>query len=99
MCRIGVLLCQFVMVEIMATGLSGGAWSLDAPSFETGSESPSVGMVVIGIAVEDGFAARLGQQLNRLSGRRMRIPGRRPGNTEVDLPDRVMRQLEQLIVS
>jgi (2R)-3-sulfolactate dehydrogenase (NADP+) len=86
-----------LMVEVMAAGLSGGAWSLDAPSFETGSRSPSIGMVVLGIVVEDGFAARLEQHVCRLEKRGMRIPGRRPNQTEVDLPEHIVHRIEEFI--
>lgn len=35
-----------LMVEVLAAGLSGANWSLDAPSFTSGSESPGTGLFV-----------------------------------------------------
>ena len=69
-----------LMVECLAAGLSSGAWSLDMPSFQTGSKAPNAGMVVIAIsptAVDEHFSARLSQQLERLAARGVYIPGRR----------------------
>lgn len=59
-----------LMVEVLAAGLTGANWSLDAPSFTSGSESPGTGLFVAAIepaAFAPGFATRLGEHLARLS--------------------------------
>jgi (2R)-3-sulfolactate dehydrogenase (NADP+) len=59
-----------LMVEVLAAGLSGANWSLDAPSFTRGDESPGSGLFVLAIAaslVDPAFEERLGAQLGRLS--------------------------------
>ena len=71
-----------LMVEVLAAGISGANWSLDAPSFARGAESPGTGLTVIAIApklVDPGFEARLAAQLERLSGHGVHIPGRSKG--------------------
>ncbi|MGA0565137.1 Ldh family oxidoreductase [Ancylobacter sp. VNQ12] len=68
-----------LMVEILAAGLTGANWSLDAPSFVTGDRSPGVGQFVLAIAPRGhaaGLAARLGHQLERLAGLGVHVPGR-----------------------
>ncbi len=71
-----------LMVEVLAAGVSGANWSLDAPSFTSGSESPGSGLTVIALAprlVDPGFETRLAAQLDRLSGHGVHIPGRSKG--------------------
>ena len=71
-----------LMVEVLAAGISGANWSLDAPSFARGAESPGTGLTVIAIAprlVDPGFEERLAAQLERLSGHGVHIPGRSKG--------------------
>ena len=51
-----------LMVEVLSAGISGANWSLDAPSFTKGSQSPGTGLTVIALAtrlVDPGFEARL----------------------------------------
>lgn len=58
-----------LMVEILAAGLSGANWSLDAPSFSHGSASPGSGLFVLAIdpaAFGSGFDERVAAQLERL---------------------------------
>src|SRR5690606_11951921 len=38
-----------LMVEVLAAGVTGANWSLDAPSFTAGSQSPGSGLFVLGI--------------------------------------------------
>lgn len=69
-----------LMVEMLAAGLNGANWSLDAPPFGIGAEGPGTGMTVIALApqlVDPDFAARVGRQVERLSGAYgVHIPGR-----------------------
>lgn len=59
-----------LMVEVLAAGLNGANWSLDAPPFGVGAESPGTGMTVIAIAprlIDPDFDIRLARQIERLS--------------------------------
>lgn len=68
-----------LMVEVLAAGLSGSNWSLDAPSFMAGSETPGSGLFVLAMdprLFSADFAARTGDHLSRLSTRYgMHVPG------------------------
>lgn len=68
-----------LMVEILAAGVTGANWSLDAPSFTDGGESPGTGLFVVAIeprALDTDFAQRLEGHLERLStGYGVHIPG------------------------
>lgn len=58
-----------LMVEVLGAGLTGANWSVDAPSFMTGSENPGTGMLVIAMRPEfldPDFGTRLGAHLDRL---------------------------------
>jgi (2R)-3-sulfolactate dehydrogenase (NADP+) len=58
-----------LMVEVLAAGLTGANWSLDAPSFVSGSQSPGSGLLVIAMEpklLDPNFEHRLGSQLDRL---------------------------------
>lgn len=60
-----------LMVEVLAAGVSGANWSLDAPSFSAGSKSPGAGLFVVALApklFDAGFEQRMRSQLDRLSG-------------------------------
>ena len=69
-----------LMVEVLAAGLTGANWSLDAAPFDRGGESPRAGLFVVAIAprlIDADFPERLAQQLARL--RRdygVHVPGR-----------------------
>jgi (2R)-3-sulfolactate dehydrogenase (NADP+) len=69
-----------LMVEVLAAGLTGANWSLDAPGFAEGTESPGSGLFVAALspALFDGdFEERLGRQIERLRRRYgVHIPGR-----------------------
>ncbi|PSJ56552.1 Ldh family oxidoreductase [Kumtagia ephedrae] len=59
-----------LMVEVLAAGLSGANWSLDAHSISEGSENPGSGLFVLAIApalLDPDFSRRLAAQLDRLS--------------------------------
>jgi (2R)-3-sulfolactate dehydrogenase (NADP+) len=68
-----------LMVEILAAGLTGANWSLDAPDFQAGDESPGTGLFVLALSPQllaDGFSARLAAQVERLSGQYgVHVPG------------------------
>ncbi|TAM51964.1 MAG: Ldh family oxidoreductase [Paraburkholderia sp.] len=79
-----------LMVEILAAGLTGGNWSIDAPSYASGSECPGVGLFVVAIKPDllvPNFIDRLSAQIDRLAGRGVRIPGSHLNITELEVPD------------
>jgi (2R)-3-sulfolactate dehydrogenase (NADP+) len=59
-----------LMVELLAAGLSGANWSLDAPSFLDGDSTPGIGLFVLAMDAErisgDDASARIAQYLERL---------------------------------
>jgi (2R)-3-sulfolactate dehydrogenase (NADP+) len=69
-----------LMVEVLAAGLAGANWSLDAPSFTEGSQSPGSGLFILAIhprTAQPDFDERLDRQLNRLAdGYGVHVPGR-----------------------
>ena len=87
-----------LMVEVLAAGLAGANWALDAPSFLTGNRSPGAGLFVAAIApglLAPDFPERLRLQLDRLSSLGVHIPGRRAAATEVELPDPLAAAIER----
>jgi (2R)-3-sulfolactate dehydrogenase (NADP+) len=69
-----------LIVEILSAGLSGANWSLDAPAFMTGSQSPGTGLFVLAIEpklLDPDFETRLRSQMDRLAGDYgVHIPGK-----------------------
>ena len=64
--------------------MAGGNWSMDAPSWDSGARSPSVGTFVLAIdhgAVGRGFPERITGHLDRLSGSGVRLPQTQPSAT------------------
>ena len=60
-----------LMVEVLAAGLTGANWSLDAPDFQAGDASPGCGLFVLALSPQlfaDDFPARLASQVARLAG-------------------------------
>jgi (2R)-3-sulfolactate dehydrogenase (NADP+) len=87
-----------LMVEVMAAGLAGANWALDAPSFISGDRSPGAGLLVIAITpalLAPDFPQRLRLQLDRLAKLGVRIPGRRAAATEIELPDALAAEIER----
>lgn len=77
-----------LMIETLAAGLTGANWSLDAPSFAAGDQSPGVGLFIF--AIQPGFIAadfpsRLAAQLQRLQEKGVHIPGRGPATDTIAL--------------
>ncbi|MDN7683116.1 MULTISPECIES: Ldh family oxidoreductase [Burkholderia] len=87
-----------LMIEIMAAGMTGGNWSMDAPSFASGSDCPAVGLFVVAfkpdLLVPD-FASRLSAQIERLAGLGVRIPGSHLDVTELEVPDAVLARIRE----
>jgi (2R)-3-sulfolactate dehydrogenase (NADP+) len=88
-----------LMVEVLAAGLTGANWALDAPSFTSGNRSPGAGLLVIALAptlFAPDFPQRLRLQLDRLAGLGVHIPGRRAAATEIELPDALVAEIERV---
>lgn len=72
-----------LMVEVLAAGLSGANWSLDAPPFGEGHEGPGTGLFVLAIdpkLIDPDFATRLKVQIDRLAfDYHVHIPGQSRG--------------------
>jgi (2R)-3-sulfolactate dehydrogenase (NADP+) len=86
-----------LIVEVMAAGLAGANWALDAPSFLSGDRSPGAGLLVIVITpslLAPDFPQRLRLQLDRLATLGVHIPGRRAAATEIELPDALAAEIE-----
>ncbi len=86
-----------LIVEILAAGLTGANWSMDAGSFSNGSESPAIGLLIVAIKPDllaPGFALRLSLQIERLATRGVRIPGSQTDITELDLPASLVAGIE-----
>ncbi|HEV7253143.1 MAG TPA: Ldh family oxidoreductase [Mesorhizobium sp.] len=69
-----------LMVEVLAAGLSGANWSLDAPSFSSGEDCPGTGLFVLALApalLDPDFTARMKAQAERLDALGVHVPGRR----------------------
>jgi (2R)-3-sulfolactate dehydrogenase (NADP+) len=87
-----------LMVEVMAAGLAGANWALDAPSFISGDRSPGAGLLVIAITpalLAPDLPQRLRLQLDRLTELGVHIPGRRATAAEIELPDALAAEIER----
>lgn len=77
-----------LMVEVLAAGLSGANWSLDAPPFDRGSENPGTGLFILALEpklLDPDFEGRLARQLERL---RRRYGVHIPGRTKAEAAER-----------
>jgi (2R)-3-sulfolactate dehydrogenase (NADP+) len=82
-----------LIMEILAAGMTGGNWSMDAPHFARGSQSPGIGLFIVAFKPEllaPGFQARLASQMERLAAAGVRIPGSHITVHEVDVSPSVM---------
>ncbi|WP_448952247.1 Ldh family oxidoreductase [Labrys neptuniae] len=87
-----------LMVEVLAAGLSGANWSLDAPGFMAGDKSPGAGLFVLALKpdlLEPDFAGRLKGQLDRLAGKGVHIPGRNKAGETIEIGKSVVGVLEE----
>jgi (2R)-3-sulfolactate dehydrogenase (NADP+) len=87
-----------LMVEVMAAGLAGANWALDAPSFTSGDRSPGAGLTVVAIApalLAPDFPTRLKLQVDRLARYGVHIPGRRTAAAAIELPDALAAEIER----
>ena len=80
-----------LMVEILAAGLTGANWSLDAPSFLSGSQSPGTGLFILALQpklLDPDFENRMAVQLTRLERDfSVHIPGARKSSARQGAED------------
>src|SRR5271166_3674674 len=91
-----------LMVEVLAAGLAGANWSLDAPAFQSGNRSPGAGLLVVVFdphLLEPDFSRRLRLQLARLERLGVHIPGRQGRKDHVELPDLLVEAMESACAS
>jgi len=69
-----------LMVEVLAAGVAGSSWSVDAPPYGTGTHGPRSGLVVIAIEpklIDPDFESRMAAHFTRLSDEfGVHMPGR-----------------------
>jgi len=83
--------------EILTAGMTGGNWSIDAPSFCEGDDCPSVGLFIVAIKpdlVVKNFEERLAAQIERLASKGVRIPGSHIKFSPIELPDNLLAVLQ-----
>ncbi len=95
-----------LMVEVLAAGLSGANWSLDAPWFTGGPDSPATGLFVLAIQpklLDPDFEQRMKAQLDRLRRRYgVHIPGskgaeaaRKAATHGISVPTDIVRHVSE----
>ncbi len=93
-----------LMVEVLAAGVGGANWSIDAPTFSEGATTPDCGLLIIAIAptlLDPRFEERLGTQLDRLESQYgIHIPGKRKADVhtrretqDIRLPSDLLRRI------
>jgi (2R)-3-sulfolactate dehydrogenase (NADP+) len=87
-----------LVTEILAAGMTGANWSMDAPSFAEGDQSPGVGLFIVAFKPElcaPGFRTRLAAHIDRLAAAGVRIPGSHVTVREIDVAPSVMAAVEE----
>lgn len=85
-----------LMVEVLAAGVTGANWSLDAPSFTDSNHSPGVGIFVVALKpdlLDPLFSSRLKSQIERLREKGIHIPGQNGQKDEIELPQALVEAL------
>ncbi|CAM5568277.1 (2R)-3-sulfolactate dehydrogenase (NADP(+)) [Aquamicrobium terrae] len=93
-----------LMVEVLAAGLTGANWSLDAPSFMAGAENPGTGLFVLALEpklLDARFEQRMRAQMDRLGAQYgVYMPGAgkaqaaaRASAAGVDVPTEVVKRI------
>src|SRR5262245_50134839 len=88
-----------MIVEILGAGMTGGNWSMDAPHYARGEQSPSVGLFIVAFkpdALVPEFAERLSDQIDRLAQKGVRIPGSHINITELDVPSELIEKFRSM---
>jgi (2R)-3-sulfolactate dehydrogenase (NADP+) len=89
-----------LMVETLAAGVAGGNWSLDAPPFDRGADSPGAGLFVCAIharALQPDFSSCLAAQIQRLAALGVHVPGRgRPAAEVIEIDAGTLDRIKAL---
>ncbi len=94
-----------LMVDVLAAGLTGANWSLDAPSFTKGDQNPATGLFVLAInpaLIDPDFPKRMAAQVKRLASEYgVYIPGmsktmarEQSARNGIDIDDAMMIRLQ-----
>lgn len=94
-----------MLVELLAAGLSGGNWSIDAPSFAKGKDCPDVGQWFLAMDVDSLGAGCAGERIDRYLNRIASLGAHIPGQARlerieeirgrsIDLPAELYRAIE-----
>lgn len=97
-----------LMVEVLAAGLSGANWSVDAPRFDDGEKSPGAGLFVLAIQpalLDPEFAGRIDRHLRRLlddfgvhvPGEAKEMSRERAARQGVEVPEKLLRSIRAYI--
>ncbi|WID94242.1 Ldh family oxidoreductase [Bosea vestrisii] len=87
-----------LMVEILAAGLTGANWSLDAPPFAEGNRSLGAGLFILALKPEllaPDFSTRLAAHAARLSALGVHIAGQKERHTDIELPEALVEAIER----
>jgi (2R)-3-sulfolactate dehydrogenase (NADP+) len=90
-----------LMVEVLAAGLTRAQWSLDAPSFLSGTANPGAGLLLIAMSpalLDPDFKNRVESQVARLSDLGVYIPGRGPLDVQAKAEQDGLRLPGSLVV-
>lgn len=93
-----------LMVELLAAGLSGGNWSIDAPSFADDPDCPGVGQWLLAMDVDamaGGASERVDRYLDRIAELGAHVPGalrqerlRRAQERGIDIPPELYDRIQ-----
>lgn len=91
-----------LMVEVLAAGLTGANWSMDAPSFSGGTASPGVGLFVVALKPDllaPDLPTRLAAQAARLAEAGVHVPGRRAPREQIEIASSVAAALQPYLAA
>ncbi len=86
-----------LMVEVLSAGLTGANWSLDAPAFQDGDDSPGAGLFIVAISPDllaPELPRRLAEQMSRLKGSGIYMPGNADERDDIDIPRHLFERLQ-----
>lgn len=87
-----------LIVEVLSAGMTGANWSLDAPSFQAGDQSPGVGLFIVAIdpaALAPNLPDRLASQVERLSAKGIYVAGRGESLDHITLSPALLAAIER----
>lgn len=85
-----------LMVEVLAAGMTGAHWSMDAPSFLSGEQSPGAGLFIAAISPQvlaPDLPQRLSEQMHRLQALGVYMPGSAPERSGIAIAPALFERL------